>query len=94
MARIHINFIGSWRLFLGVREIETEVNNINEAMDFIDTTYGPVFEKKLQSMGVNKKESVWENSNILINGKKMSFSNKTTFKNGDRLDLIPLIAGG
>lgn len=94
MAKIHINFIGAWRLFLGVGTIRLDVIRLNEARDYIETTYCPVFEKKLQSMGVNKKESVWENSNVLLNGKRIEFPDRTIFKDEDRLDLLPLIAGG
>ncbi|MCJ7774055.1 MAG: MoaD/ThiS family protein [Desulfobacterales bacterium] len=94
MANIHINFIGAWRIFLGVRTIRIDATNITEARNYIETTYCPIFEKKLQSMGVNKKESVWENSSVLLNGKKIGSPEKTIVKDGDRLDLIPLIAGG
>ncbi|MBW1812940.1 MAG: MoaD/ThiS family protein [Deltaproteobacteria bacterium] len=94
MAKIDINFIGPWRLFLGVKTIRAEVNDIEEAKIYVEANYRPVFEQKLQSMGVNKKESVWENSTILINGKKISLSDNTFFKDGDRLDLLPLVAGG
>lgn len=94
MANIHIHFIGPWQLFLEVQKIQVDLKDISDARDFINAHYCSVFEKKLQSMGVNKKESVWDNSNVLLNGRKIGLSDKTTFKDGDRLDLIPLIAGG
>jgi len=79
---------------LGARTIHLEATNLTEARDYIETNYRPIFEKKLQSMGINKKESVWENSSVLINGKTISSPDKTVLKDGDRLDLIPLVAGG
>ncbi len=79
---------------MGAKTVRVDVMNIKEARDYIETHYRPLFEKKLQSMGVNKKESVWENSNILLNGKVIIASDNTIFKKGDRLDLIPLVAGG
>ena len=94
MANIQIQFYGPWQLFLGARAIHAEIKDLNGARDYVESNYGPLFEKKLQSMGVNKKESIWENSNLLINGRKVSSSNNTIFKDGDKLDLLPLVAGG
>jgi len=94
LAKIHISFFGPWQFFLDVRTIQADIKDVNEAKDYIETNYRPIFEKKIRSMGVYKKESVWENSNILINGRKIGLSDKTSFKDGDRLDLLPLVAGG
>ena len=94
MAKIHINLFGPWRLFLDAQTIQVDLKDIIEARDYIETNYGPIFEKKIRSMGVNKKESVWENSNLLLNGKKISLTDMTLFKDGDTLDLLPLVAGG
>jgi len=94
LAKVHIQFVGAWRLFLGTKEISIDASDIHAVRDYIETHYRPVFARKLQSMGVKKKESVWENSNILINGKTVSDFPQMVFKDGDRVDLIPLIAGG
>lgn len=94
MAEIHINFIGAWRLFLGVRTVRAEVDTMDEARDYVEKIYRPVFEKKLQSMGVNEKQSVWDNSNILFNGKTIKSLDEVIPRDGDSVDLIPLIAGG
>jgi molybdopterin converting factor small subunit len=94
LAKIHISFFGPWQFFLDVRTIQADIKDINEARDYIETNYRPIFEKKIRSMGVNKKESVWENSSVLLNGKKISSSDTTLFKDEDRLDLLPLVAGG
>jgi molybdopterin converting factor small subunit len=45
-------------------------------------------------MKVGKKESIWDNSNILLNGTNIKLLNKVTFKEGDKLDLLPRVAGG
>jgi molybdopterin converting factor small subunit len=94
LAKIDIHFFGPWRLFFDERKIRADLKDINEAREYIDSNYGPIFKQKLQSMGVNKSESVWENSNILINGKKINLSDEVLFKDGDSLDLLPLVAGG
>ncbi|MGB8707441.1 MAG: hypothetical protein WCD72_05760 [Dehalococcoidia bacterium] len=94
MARVNINFIGPWRLFLGVRSITVEVTSIDEARDYVETNYGPVFQKKLKSRGVTKKQSVWDNSNVLLNSKNIRHLDKPVLKDGDNLDLLSRVAGG
>jgi molybdopterin converting factor small subunit len=94
MPAIDINFIGPLRLFVGIRSVSIDVNNLEEARDYIEQHFGPTFEKKLQSMGAQKKMSVWETSNILLNGKNIQLLKTVKIKNGDRLDLISKVAGG
>ena len=94
MARVNINFIGPWRIFLGVRSATVEVNSIDEARDYVETNYGPVFQKKLQSRGIKKKQSIWDNSNILLNGRNIRQLDKPVLKDGDNLDLLSRVAGG
>ena len=94
MARVNINFIGLWRIFLGVRSVTVEIDSIDEARDYIENTYGPVFQKKLKSRGINKKQSIWDNSNILLNGKNIGQLDKPVLKDGDKLDLLSRVAGG
>ena len=94
MPAININFIGPWRIFLGARTVTADVNNIDEARDYVETSFGPVFEKKIKSIGAGKKQSIWDNSNILLNGTNIKLLNKVTFKEGDKLDLLPKVAGG
>jgi molybdopterin converting factor small subunit len=94
LARVNINFIGPWRVFLGVRSVTVEINGIDEARDYVETNYGPVFQKKLESRGIIKKQSIWDNSNILLNGKNISQLDKPVLKDGDNLDLLSKVAGG
>lgn len=94
MARVNINFIGPWRLFLGTRTVTVEANSLDEARKYIETNFGPVFHKNLQFKGIKKKQSVWDNSNILLNGRNIRQSDKPELKDGDNLDLLPRVAGG
>jgi len=94
LAKININFIGLWRVFLGVRSITVEVSSVDEARDYVETNYGPIFQKKLKSRGINKKQSIWDNSNVLLNGKNIRQLDKPVLKDGDRLDLLSKVAGG
>ena len=94
MARVNINFIGPWRLFLGVQTVKVEVNSLDEAKEYVETNYGPIFHKKLQSKGIKRKQSVWDNSNILLNGRNIRQLDKPELKDGDNLDLLPRVAGG
>jgi len=94
LARVNINFIGLWRLFLSVRSVTVDVNSIDEARDYVEANYAPLYHKKLQSRGVKKKQSVWESSNILLNGRNIRQLNEPALKDGDKLDLLPRVAGG
>ena len=94
MAKIHINFIGPLRVLLGTQTVTVDVNSIDEAKDYVETHYGRLYEKKLKSMGVNKQQSIWNNSVFLLNGKNIGQLDKIVLKNGDKLDLMLLVAGG
>jgi molybdopterin converting factor small subunit len=94
VARININFIGPWRIFLGVRSVTLEIDSIDEARDYVEATYVPVFQKKLKSRGINKKQSIWDNSNVLLNGRNIRHLDKPVLKDGDKLDLLSKVAGG
>jgi molybdopterin converting factor small subunit len=94
LARVDINFIGMWRIFLGARSVAAEVDSIGEARDYIEKNYGPAFQKKLETTGVSKKQSIWDNSNVLLNGINISQLDDPVLKDGDRLDLLSKIAGG
>ena len=94
MAKITINFIGPWRLFLGVRAITAEVNNIAEAKAYIETQYGPVYQEKLKSRGSKGMPSIWDSSNILLNGRNIKQLDEPALKDGDNLDLLLIVAGG
>jgi len=77
-----------------VRTVTVEVNSIDEARDYVETNYGTVFQKKLQSKGIKRKQSVWDNSNVLLNGKNIRQLDEPVLKDGDNLDLLPRVAGG
>ena len=94
MARININFIGLWQVLLGVRSLTVEVKDIEEARKFIETNYGPILQAKFTSRGITKNWSIWDNSNVLLNGKNITQAHHSIFKDGDRLDMISKVAGG
>lgn len=94
MPEININFIGPWRVLLGARTVSVNVENIGEAREYVENKFAPVFEKKIKAIGLGKKESIWDNSNILLNGTNIKLLNNITFKDGDKIDLLPKVAGG
>ena len=94
MARININFVSLWRVLLGERSIIVEVASIDEARNYIETKYGQVFQKKFKSTGRSQKQSIWDNSNVLLNGKNISQLETPILKDGDKIDLLPKVAGG
>lgn len=77
-----------------MRAVTVEVNSIDEARDYVENNYGPVFQKKLKSRGIKKKQSVWDNSNVLLNGRNIRQLDEPVLKDGDNLDLLPIIGGG
>jgi len=94
VARVTINFIGPWRLVLGVRTATAEVTTIDEARAYVETHYGPVYQKKLKSRGITKKQTIWDNSTVLLNGRNIQQLDELVLKDGDTLDLLLIVAGG
>ena len=77
-----------------MRAVTVEVNSIDEARDYVETNYGPVYQKKLKFRGIKKKQSVWDNSNVLLNGMNIRQLDELFLKDGDNLYLLPLVGGG
>jgi molybdopterin converting factor small subunit len=94
LPAININFIGSWRIFLGARTITVNVDSIDDVRAYVETNLGPVFEKRIKSIGAGKRQSIWDNSNVLLNGTNIKLLNRIDLKDGDKLDLLPRVAGG
>jgi len=77
-----------------VGTVTIEANSIEEARDYVEANFGPVYEKKLKSRGIHKKHSIWENSNILLNRRNIRQLDGPVLKDEDNLYLLPRIAGG
>lgn len=76
------------------KAIELEADSINEVRDQIENLFGPVLQEKLKAKGIRGRNSIWENSNILLNGKNIKKLNKPVLNDGDKIELLPKIAGG
>lgn len=94
MAKVQITFVGPWRLFLGTRGTEAELDGIDQARHYMEANFNPIYEKKLKSMGIKQMQSVWDNSNVFLNGIDIKKLKEPVFKDGDKLDLLPKVAGG
>ena len=70
------------------------MDSIDDVRVYVETNFGPVFEKKIKSIGAGKKQSIWDNSNVLLNGTNIKLLNRIDLKDGDKLDLLPRVAGG
>ena len=79
---------------MGVRAITAEVSNIAEARTYIEAQYGPVYQEKLKSRGSKGMPSIWDSSNILLNGRNIKQLDEPVLKDGDSLDLLLVVAGG
>ncbi|OGP51820.1 MAG: hypothetical protein A2Y79_01255 [Deltaproteobacteria bacterium RBG_13_43_22] len=94
MAKVTVNFLGPLRLFLGAPAATFEAGCVAEVREVIEKNYGPVFQKKLRSMGVKKSLSLWDNSLFLLNGRSLKKESDAPLKDGDKLDLGVTVAGG
>jgi molybdopterin converting factor small subunit len=94
MAKVTINFLGPLRLFLGEPSTTVEAGRVAEVREAIEKKYGPVFRKKLQSMGVKKNTSLWDNSLFLLNGRSLRKDDDPPLNDGDKIDLGLAVAGG
>ena len=94
MAKVTVNFLGPLRLFLGEPSTTVEACSVIELREAIEKKYGPIFQKKLQSLGVKKNTSLWDNSLFLLNGRSLRKDDETALKDGDKLDLGLAVAGG
>ena len=94
MASVNIKFVGLWRIFLGVHAVTVEAKSIGEIRNYDETNYGPLYQHKLRSRGVKRMQSVWESSNILLNGRNIRQLNEPILEDCDTIDLIPMVAGG
>jgi molybdopterin converting factor small subunit len=94
MAKVEINFLGPLGIFLGVQKVSLEVDSLSAVRQYIEKSYGPAFQKKLQSLGLEKEQSLWDNSLLLLNGRSLRKEEEALLKDGDRLDLGLAVAGG
>jgi molybdopterin converting factor small subunit len=94
LASVNIKFVGLWRLFLGVQAVTVEAKSIGEIRNYVETNYGSLYQHKLRSRGIRRMQSVWESSNILLNGRNIRQLDEPFLEDGDTIDLIPMVAGG
>ncbi len=72
-----------------------DVSSIGEAREYVEANYGPAYRDKLLSMGVKRQLSIWQSSNVLLNGKNVKqMAEDSKLKDGDKLDLLLAVAGG
>jgi molybdopterin converting factor small subunit len=94
MAKVTIKFLGPLRLFLGEPSTTVEAAFVSEIREVIEKKYGPIFQNKLQSLGVKKNRSLWDNSLFLLNGRSLGREEDTALQDGDKLDFGLAVAGG
>lgn len=79
---------------MGVRSIIVDVATVDEAKEYVELNYGPIYWNSLRSKGIHHKQSIWDSSNILLNGRRVRGSVRPALEDGDTLDLVPRVAGG
>ena len=94
MASITIHFIGPWRAILGAGSVSVELGGIDELRAHIEKLYGPAYDQSLRLRGVRQRASLWDNSHVLLNGRNVNGFQGTQLQDGDRIDVVPSLAGG
>jgi adenylyltransferase/sulfurtransferase len=78
--------------FAGKREITASAPNLRELINLLSKTYGDEVTETLLKPDGTIKHVI----NIYLNGKNINFLGglDTTFKDGDKIYIMPAIAGG
>jgi len=90
-TRVTVNVIGHIYDLVGEKTIDVELENptVRCLLNKMSTLYGEDLRKSI----MNEK---WELHVVLVNGMDIDFIKNldTPLKQGDRVDILPLIAGG
>jgi len=91
---IRLYFAGGWQLLLGTREETIEAADMEDIRTYVRTRLDPIYHEKLDRRGIRKRQAIWDNSNILLNGRSINQTIRPVLKDGDQLVFMPRVAGG
>lgn len=94
MARVTLHFIGAWRLMLGIEQETIDAERLKDVEAYVESHWGPIYQQRLQSRNIHKDYSLWDNSNVLLNGRNIFAGVKSLLNDGDTIQLLPRVTGG
>jgi len=94
MATVNVRFVGPWRLYLGVERVTLQAGTVEEALQQVETSYGPKYHERLRRGGIVEKRKIGDDSNILVNRVHIRQLTDHSLKDGDSIDIIPRFVGG
>lgn len=94
MAEVSIRFVGPWRLYMGVERFTLQAGTVEDALEHVETTYGPKYHARLLKADITEKRRISDDSNILVNRVHIRQLADHSLKDGDHIDIIPRFVGG
>ena len=94
MASITVRFYSLWRSYLGTDSITLQADDIQDALQQLETGFGPRLRERLETAGVHLDGKIQDYSLILLNGISLRNLKRTDLKEGDVLHIFPPAIGG
>ena len=94
MASITVRFYSLWRSYLGTDSSTLQADDIQDALNQLETKFGPRLREKLETAGVHLDGKIQHYSLILLNGISLRNIKSTVLKEGDVLHIFPPAIGG
>ena len=94
MASITVRFYSLWRSYLGIDSSTLQADDIQDALNQLETRFGPRLREKLETAGVHLDGKIQNYSLILLNGISLRNIKSTALKEGDVLHIFPPAIGG
>ena len=94
MASIRVRFYSLWRSYLGTDSTTLQADDIQDALQQLETGFGPRLRERLETAGVHLDGKIQDYSLILLNGISLRNLKRTDLKEGDVLHIFPPAIGG
>jgi MoaD family protein len=94
MALVTVRFYSLWRSYLGADSATLQANDIQDALDQLETRFGNQLREKLEIAGVHLDGKIQDYSLILLNGVTLRNLKANNLKEGDVLHIFPPAIGG
>ncbi len=94
MATVNVRFVGPWRLYMGVERFTLQAETVEDAVEQMETAYGPKYHERLLRGGITEKRTISGDSNILVNRVHIRQITDHNLRDSDNIDVIPRFVGG